>query len=437
MRPRTKVQANGGFARRARRDKTCAREVAKANGTFDVDESVAAQVFSHVTNVRDRLALSCVSRVWRKVAASDGAWGTCELVIDAKLGKRLTDDRFGNLIRYCGDVKHLEVRDANRLTLEEGSCCPSSRFASLESLNLTGCSGLRGDNIVDSMNEIGMLDRPREDRLRYIFLAGCDVVVDNLPALRGFLRTEQKENFPGFKVLPAEETGSFDLWQCESCEEVMQTCEAEKCVSCSDTHCDECADGGFHFCNFCEAFACSDECAAGHSRWCESCGTGACVECADKHDLTVCTGNSDIEGCFTSICADCIESYFYFDCEACDGCWCDNCAFDDDVAGAIMCAGCGSVTCRTCIATTKKKYVECEECEEIWCSDCDPPALKQEHTHCARCSTSWCVEVVCCESCWNRRCGERDPGRDSGRGPEYKACCPDCLVDAMKEFILS
>jgi hypothetical protein len=104
MPPRTRAKAK--FAK-------IEADIASTNGTFDVDESVAAQVFSHVTNVRDHLALSCVSRVWRKVAASDGAWGTCELVIDAKLGKRLTDDRFGNLIRYCGDVKHLEVHDAH------------------------------------------------------------------------------------------------------------------------------------------------------------------------------------------------------------------------------------------------------------------------------------------------------------------------------------
>ena len=189
MRPRTKVQANGGFARRARRDKTCAREVAKANGTFDVDESVAAQVFSHVTNVRDRLALSCVSRVWRTVAESDGSRGTCELVIDAKLDRRLTNDHFDNLIRYCGDVKHLEVHDAHGLSLARDlSYTAASRFASLESLNLTGCSGLTGDDIFVFLVKTGMLvvpKRPKETRRRCLRLAGCDVDVDDLPKLKG------------------------------------------------------------------------------------------------------------------------------------------------------------------------------------------------------------------------------------------------------------
>ena len=76
----------------------------------------------------------------------------------------------------------------------------------------------------------------------------------------------------------------------------------------------------------------------------------------------------------------------------------------------------------------------CEECDENWCSDCDPPEMNHvEHIHCAHCSTSWYVEGVCCTSCWDYLRAERN----SGCGPEYKACCPDCLVDAMQEFIFS
>ena len=77
--------------------------------TFDVDVSVAAAVFARVTNTRDRLALACVSRVWRKVATSEGCCGTCDLVLDGELGKKITHDR---LIGYCGDVKRLEIQDA-------------------------------------------------------------------------------------------------------------------------------------------------------------------------------------------------------------------------------------------------------------------------------------------------------------------------------------
>jgi len=67
---------------------------AKVNGTFDVDESIAASVFSHVKSVRDSLALACVSRVWRRVAAPEDSWGDCDLLLDGTLSERVTDDRF-------------------------------------------------------------------------------------------------------------------------------------------------------------------------------------------------------------------------------------------------------------------------------------------------------------------------------------------------------
>ena len=58
---------------------------------------------------RDRLALACSSRVWRKVAASEGSWGTCDLVIDGNLSVKITEARLERLLRYCGDVRNLEI----------------------------------------------------------------------------------------------------------------------------------------------------------------------------------------------------------------------------------------------------------------------------------------------------------------------------------------
>ena len=68
------------------------------SSTFDVDESVATAVLSHVKSTRDRLALACSSRVWRKVAASEGSWGTCDLVIDGNLSLKTTDARLERLL---------------------------------------------------------------------------------------------------------------------------------------------------------------------------------------------------------------------------------------------------------------------------------------------------------------------------------------------------
>lgn len=85
-----------------------------STATFDVDESVAAVVSSHVMSTRDLLALACVSRVLRKVAASERSWGTCDLEISAADGnlEKLTDDRLEHLLGYCGVVRNLEIRGA-------------------------------------------------------------------------------------------------------------------------------------------------------------------------------------------------------------------------------------------------------------------------------------------------------------------------------------
>jgi hypothetical protein len=251
MPPRTRAKAK--FAK-------IEADIASTNGTFDVDESVAAQVFSHVTNVRDHLALSCVSRVWRKVAASDGAWGTCELVIDAKLGKRLTDDRFGNLIRYCGDVKHLEVHDAHSLSSPGGYFLPVSSlaksFGSLETVKLTNCSNLTSSSILAFMKAIGVLDRPKEDRLRCMRLAGCDMQAEShLAELNECLGITQREIFFERRngqddvqvrhVASVINQSSFDLWPClgntYDCDCVAGTSEeVSMCNSCLDTFCNEC-----------------------------------------------------------------------------------------------------------------------------------------------------------------------------------------------------
>ena len=39
---------------------------------IDVDESVASAIIVHVPDIRDRLALGCVSKVWRVAGSSPG-----------------------------------------------------------------------------------------------------------------------------------------------------------------------------------------------------------------------------------------------------------------------------------------------------------------------------------------------------------------------------
>jgi hypothetical protein len=180
---------------------TIEADIAGTNGTFDFDESVAAAVFSHVTNTRDRLALACVSRVWKKVAATDGSWGSCDLVIDPELGPLLTCDRFERLTQYCGDVKHLEVRDAHSLSFTVSGCFSAGlflakSFASLETVKLTNCSKLTTSGIFTFMKAIGILSRPKEDRLRCLRLAGCGIDMgEDLRELNECLSVDPREVF--------------------------------------------------------------------------------------------------------------------------------------------------------------------------------------------------------------------------------------------------
>ena len=111
------------------------------SASFDVDESIAAAVLSHVHDLRDRLALACVSRVWRRVSATTESWGASldVLVVDGTLAGRLNDERFASLMRYCGRLKRLEVHDAPKSF--EGNCFSKphpaldvSKFASLHTL---------------------------------------------------------------------------------------------------------------------------------------------------------------------------------------------------------------------------------------------------------------------------------------------------------------
>ena len=85
-------------------------------------------------------------------------------MLDGELGKKITDDRFARLLRYCGDVKHLEIRDAPEsfeggwLTFDETYFLV--KFASLETLKLINCPGLNDTDILGFLQDIGMPDHP-------------------------------------------------------------------------------------------------------------------------------------------------------------------------------------------------------------------------------------------------------------------------------------
>ena len=415
--------------------------------TLDVDESVAAAVLARVESPRDRLALACVSRVWRRASATAGAWGvwgTCDLVLDGELGEKVTDERFERLMLYCGDVKHLEVRDApegfegvylSGLNGPAGSL--AAKFASLTTVVLTGCESVDGAHIVDLMRAIGMTSRPKKDRLRRLHLAGCQVDDDEVATLSECVRLGRLENYAACFREPHKEQDGIDVCVCLNCDDVMPMSNTYMCYSCLDTCCVDCAEENWgQICGGCPANVCDKDQCAVSLLWydCVSCNEDFCGDCESSGKITVCRGSDANQGCFESVCHTCDANTFYYiytDCMVCDGRWCDECwhAFDGDGCYGEH-GGCDATVCGACAEASKRKFFQCYDCQRCSCTVCGP-------------ELRWAV----CRFCGHECCAECDPGMRpivdtlvdglqvrpfSCRARESDACCPTCEVT---EFI--
>ena len=408
--------------------------------SFDVDESVAAAVLARVESPRDRLALACVSRVWRRVAATPGAWGTCDLVLDGELGENVTDERFERLMLYCGDVKHLEVRNA-WMDFTGPRVSLAAKFASLTTVVLTGCESVDGASIVELMKEIGMTTRRKKDRLRRLHLAGCMVYDTDLRTLSACVFLGRLENFVACKKSPDEPHDGIDLWACRICGDVMPIWKAAMCVSCLDAFCVDCLNYDFdaheaegsRWCDGCEAFACHKPICGEALHWldCDECHKTFCHECASEWRIHVCWGSDADDGCLRAVCEDCHDKppgLIFFYCEGCDGRWCGEC-WNDVADGNLMCddGDCDAEMCRACADASEHEFFCCHDgCGKTWCSECDPD-----------------VEPALCMFCAGMWCEECDPGVRSvedtlvdGVPAKYSGdeCCPTCEVT---EFIFS
>ena len=410
--------------------------------TLDVDESVAAAVLARVESPRDRLALACVSRVWRRAAATPGAWGTCDLVLDGELGMKVTDERFERLMLYCGDVKHLEVCDA-----PEGfegvyfnSRPPRSlavKFASLTTVVLTDCESVDGASIVELMKAIGMLARPKKDRLRCLHVDGCALGDDEVDTLSDCVSLGRLENYVAWSKEPHLKHDGFDVCVCLICDDVMPMSGCCMCYSCLDTCCDACRESGEEggeeiwgrTCDGCPANVCDKaECAAS-LLWfgCACCHETFCGDCESSGKITVCRGSDADEGCFESCCNKCDDGDYYTRvCMACDGCWCDDCWQGVVYECMEDLGGCGTMMCGACANARKREFFFCSACDRDWCTVCDP---ELKHSVCRFCGDGWC--------------GKCNPGVRSvedtlvdGVPAKYLGdeCCPTCEVT---EFIFS
>ena len=337
MPPRTNAKKAKARAKAKAKAKAKVQAEADENKpSFDVDESVAAAVLEKVTSTRDRLALACVSQVWKNAVTSEGAWGTCDLVLDGELGERLTDERFERLLCYCGDIKHLEVRDAplsfvGNFLSGEGI---AAKFASLESFKLTNCPGVNVSDVAEFMSLIGMEARPEEKRLRCLRLARCCVSDPlDINTLQECLAISQEEVFrkpvesDGFVLEGiyeqvqflnlAKHRSSFDLWRCDgyeddNCYGYTTTPAMTICESCTEVFCPDCvADSEGTSCDSCDFFVCGECDAENHLILCDGwdCNNVYCQMCYLYGGNEICRGSPgddpDHPKCFIFYCKDC------------------------------------------------------------------------------------------------------------------------------------
>lgn len=84
------------------------KRIKEGVASIDVDESVASAIVAHVPEVRDRLALGCVSRACRLAAASPGCWqlhhNTLRIEPPLSTAHKFTDDAFRRLMLFAGNA---------------------------------------------------------------------------------------------------------------------------------------------------------------------------------------------------------------------------------------------------------------------------------------------------------------------------------------------
>ena len=175
--------------------------------SFEPDEHLATLVLRHVGGVRDRLALECVSRVWRAVGQIPGVWQVQDLSMSGDLATRLTDARVCQVLRRAGpNLRSLVLNDAPVAFTGEGlrsyaalvlhalaggapsapggaeehllptpAPRPNPAFARLQSLDLSRCPGVTGRVVFELLTQLRIHKAPKAARLQRLALAGCDV----------------------------------------------------------------------------------------------------------------------------------------------------------------------------------------------------------------------------------------------------------------------
>ena len=445
------------------RKKAAKKRREKAKARVDVDESVASAIVAHVPDIRDRLALGCVSKVWRLAASSPGCWQLAPfpLHIEPPLVNKLTDDAFRQLMLYAGTA----------LTSIYVNGAPSTfKFAwkrlyqalkpllNLRALTINYCEGVSIRYAVLPFLRCAVDLSAIEHRLTHIYLTGCDMEgmsVKDLTELKGYLRDPS-------------DPSCFDLCRCDDpeCHEIISSDESQKCMACDHIICDECYYDGHPEieCDECCAFACrlgdcpGDDFVAEHVKYCEDCENRYCDDCKTVFE---CVGNETKKGCYTTYCDGCSSLH---KCDVCEGIWCDDCVSEDHFVEHCGGSkkyredklltrpdkhktGCGKSMCKACVESSWQvgqtnftqarpyEYFDwCDCCDGLWCSDCTPGPYRCLGANLGIKKNKKCCGSSHCPLCMIYGC-DGSPSRD------YHSCkscegswCEQCSSD--EEFFI-
>jgi len=419
---------------------------------LEVDESIASLIVARLPDIRDRLALACVSKVWRLAAGSPGCWGlhNDSLVVEGALAEKLPIDAAGapaantrvwQLMSYAGrgirvleihssglrslyfstaDIKYLvdgsywgkvvkipsyltgipSMADFSRTAMDQWttySCVLPLRLpigynlTHLQVLDLRGCELLPVKSEVSYfLAEVAHIHtRPKEQRLDRLMLAGC-----NLVGLTAYSLSTFDGLWRYVRHEPDVEKSlqaPFDICPCTGCLRVIS--KGGQCKCCKFPYCMSCEECMFHEtqCDFCDQDF--------------LCGRSACLD-------------GDIP-------------FMY--CESCDLMFCERCSQKDEVPGVLICVGsdaregCFMRMCESCADKQDEVcFIGCDECEGFWCDKCDkaPEMNFCDGKGCTTVSCEDCGNFYFCSHCDDIHC------MDCGY---YCECCDSDYCHACDE----
>ena len=376
---------------------------------IDVDESIASAIVAFVPDMKDRLALGCLSRAWRLAASSPSCWSFHDsgLVVPPSLAKILNDHRFDKLMSCAGhQITHIEVHDASP-SFRLGTLCTQLALPlpKLRSIDFRGCGISVRFAVLPFVIRL-------EHRLDIIKVDGCDLDGMSLRSVK-VLWNYVCDDYTGKR-------GAVDIGECPLCRKIKG--KGSECRMCDNELCEECVDTqGYDKCDICKRISCQlDNCVvddmmdaidAMEILYCAECKKGFCNACCDA--LYFCRGSASVKGCRKLICDSCSLPAI---CDICRGHWCEKC---DEAAFVRYCDTCNKSVCEQCADRTDVYFDQCDECFKSVCEQCAAKTdVRVYFDRCDECYGSWCeqcadkagVDFDRCDECHGSWCSKCSSG---------------------------